>query len=366
MAKNRSAGVASPGDIATVDSGHTLMRGVSGRWAGERMLAALSAGQDISPAVLRTADTLRKDEWVHFDEAVIEEGMIRLRGVADLIAAGLTIPVANAMGRTMVEYEKMADMQDAIVSLSGVDRSEDDRVDFAPDQSPLPITHKDFDLNLRTLVASRARGEALDTTQARVSSRKVSEQLEKMLFQGGKTFLGKTIQGYLSHPDRNQIDYATAGETWDAAGKTGEEILIDVRNAKARLEAEQFYGPYWLYVPAAASTKLDDDFKAASDKTIRQRIGEVDGVQKIQVVDQLTAGHVLLTQATRDVVSLINGQTTTVVQWDIEGGFVIKFKVFAIQAPLLRSTSASATAVGAGEIASGKAHKMGVVDIHAL
>lgn len=363
MPKNRSAGDHGP---ALVSSGRALMKGATGRWAAERLLAALSAGRDIGPTELRTADTLRKDEWVHFDEAVIEEGIIRLRGVADLISGGLTLPVPNAMGKTMVEYEKMADMQDAIVSLSGVDRSEDDRVDFVQDQVPLPITHKDFDLNLRTLVASRTRGEALDTTQARVSSRKVSEMLEYMLFQGGKTFLGKTIYGYCSHIDRNQIDYATAAETWDVAGKTGEEILTDVRAMKARLEAERFFGPYWLYVPAAASTKLDDDFKAASDKTIRQRIGEVDGIQKITVVDQLPAGHVLMVQATRDVVVLVNGQTTTVVQWDIEGGFVIKFKVLAIQVPLLRSTSASATAVGNGEIAAGKTHKMGVVDMHAL
>ena len=361
MAKNRSAGaVAIDSGAARVDSGRALMKGTSGRWAGEQLLRALSEGRELGPAVLRTADTLRRDEWVAFDEAVIEEGMIRLRGVADLIAAGLTLPIAGAMGKTMVEYEKMADMQDAIVSLSGVDRSEDDRVDFTQDQIPLPITHKDFDLNLRTLIASRTRGEALDTTQARVSSRKVSEMLEYMLYNGGKTFLGKTIYGYTSHPDRNLLDYATAGETWDAAGKTGEEILTDVRNAKARLEAERFFGPYWLYVPSAASTKLDDDFKSNSDKTIRQRIGEVDGIQKIQVVDQIPAGHVVLTQASRDVVVLVTGQTTTVVQWDIEGGFVIKFKVFAIQVPLLRSTSAT-SAFAAGT----KTKQMGVVDMFA-
>jgi hypothetical protein len=38
---------------------------------------------------LRTLDTLRHEEWKYFDDALVEEAVIRLVGVADLIAAGL-------------------------------------------------------------------------------------------------------------------------------------------------------------------------------------------------------------------------------------------------------------------------------------
>jgi len=325
-------------DVAVaVDNGRQFMTGASGRWAGERLLQALREGRAISPRELRTADTLRKDEWKAFDEALVEEGMIRLRGIADLMAAGLTIPVTGAMGKTIMEYEKVTDMNPAEVSLSGVVRTEDDRQEFTLGNVPLPIIHKDFNLNLRTLTSSRNRGESLDTSQARVAGRLVAEMLEQMLFLGSKTFGGSPIYGYLTHPDRNQIDFATAGELWNAAGKTGEEILLDVLAMIAAAEADRFFGPYWMYVPSNFSPKLEEDFKSNSDKSIRQRLMEVDRIAKIQTVDQLTASNVVLAQATQDVVALVTGEPLQSIQWDIEGGFVIKFKAFQIAVPLIRS-----------------------------
>lgn len=324
---------------SVVDTGKTFWGGSSGRWAGERLAAAMKAGRVMGPDELRTLDTLRKDEWVHFDEALIEEGIIRLRGIADLIDAGLVIPVPNAMGRTIFEYEKMTDMNPAEVSLSGIPRTEDDRVEFELGALPIPIIHKDFNINLRTLEASRSRGEALDTTQARVSGRLVAEELERMLFNGGKTFGGNPIYGYTTHPDRNEIDFATAGETWDAAGKTGEEILADVIAMKAALEADRFYGPYWLYLPPNFSTAIDEDFKTNSDRSIRERLMMVDGLRAIRVVDQLATSNAVMVNVSRDVAALVDGEPLQTVQWDIEGGFIVKFKAFQIAVPLIRSTN---------------------------
>lgn len=329
---------------AQVQGGGDFWGGASGRWAGERLLEALKAGKTLSPAELRTATTLRKDEWVAFDEALVEEGLIRLRGVADLLAAGLTVPVANAMGKTVLEYEKVTDMNPAGVSLSGVPRTEDDRVEFELDAVPLPITHKDFDLNLRTLVASRTRGESLDTTQARVAGRKCAERQEQMLFQGGPTFGGRPIYGYLTHPDRNQMTW-TAGGAWNAVGKTGAQIIDDVLAMIAAAEADRYFGPYWLYTPSNFNLVLETDFKAASDKTIRKRISEIDRIASIKTVDQLTASHVILVQATRDVTALVTGETLQSVQWDIEGGFIIKFKAFEINVPLIRSDASNRSGV---------------------
>jgi len=320
----------------TVPGPVVLDRGPSGRWAGEQLLRALKEGRPITPQELRTLDTLRKDEWIHLDTALVEEGTIRLRGIADLMAAGLTIPVANAMGKTMFQWEKMADMNPAEVSLSGVARTEDDRVDFSLGQIPLPITHKDFNLNLRTLSASRTQGESLDTTQARVAGRLVAEQLESMLFVGGKTFVGSTIYGYLNHPNRNEIDF-TDNYEWTHASKTGATIMADVMAMIVAMEADRMFGPYWLYVPSGYSTILEGDFKAASDRSIRQRLAEIDRIQKITVVDQLTANNVVMVQATRDVVALIEGEPLQTVQWDIEGGFILKMKAFQIAVPLIRA-----------------------------
>jgi len=319
-----------------LDGTKSFFQGSSGRWAGERLLKALTEGREISPRELRTLDTLRKDEWIQLDEALVEEGKIRLRAVADLMAAGLVINVPNSMGKTVLQWEKVTDMNPAETSLSGIVRTEDDRQEFELASLPLPITHKDFNINLRTLVASRTRGEALDTTQARTAGRLVAEQIEAMTFLGGKTFGGNTIYGLLNHPDRNTVDFGTNG-VWDGASKTGENILADVLSMFAAAEADRFYGPYWLYVPSNFSLKLEEDFKANSDKTIRQRLLEIDRLVKIGTCDQLTADNVILVQATQDVFALVEGEPLQTVQWDIEGGFQIKFKAFTIQVPLIRS-----------------------------
>lgn len=321
-----------------VETGKSFWTGASGKWAGERMLKALQSGETITPAALRTLDTLRKDEWVAFDEALVEAAAIRLRGVADLLGAGLTIPVNNAMGKTVLEYERVTDMNPALVSMDGAVRTENDRQEFGIDSIPLPITHKDFFINLRTLTASREKGEALDTTQIRTAGRLVAEETERMLFLGGKTFGGSTIRGYTTHPDRNLATFIANGN-WAAVAKTGANILDDVLDMITRAQADRMYGPYWLYVPQNSSVKLEDDFKANSDKTIRQRLLEIDGIRAVRTVDQLTANNIILVQATVDVTAMVEGIPLQTVQWDIEGGFVINFKAFQIAIPLIRSDS---------------------------
>lgn len=320
---------------AVMETGKTFWNGASGKWAGEQMLRQLEAGKELSPECLRTLATLRRDEWIAFDEALVEEGEIRLRGVADLIGAGLTISVANSMGKTLFEYEKVADMNPAQVSLDGAVIGEQDRQTFSSAFLPLPITHKDFFINLRTLTGSRNRGEALDTTQVRTAGRLVAEETERMLYLGGKTFGGNPIYGYTTHPNRNEGNFAAGA--WSASARTGAEILTDVLTMITALENARMFGPYWLYIPRNTSTKFEEDFKSNSDKTIRQRIMEVDGIAQIRTVDQLTADNVIMVQATLDVAAMVQGEPLQTIQWDIQGGFIINFKAFQISLPLIRA-----------------------------
>jgi uncharacterized linocin/CFP29 family protein len=317
------------------DTGKTFLAG-AGRWATERLKAAALEGKAFSAAALRTLDTLRKEEWEHFDNALVEEGKIRLVGVADLISRGLVIPVSNALGKTMFSYEKMTDMGAATTSLDGLARSDNDRLEFELSQLPLPITHKDFFINLRQLASSRAGGESLDTTHVRVAGRVVAEQLENMLFNGGKTFGGAPIYGYTTHPNRNTSGFGSNGD-WGQLNKTGENILTDVQTMLTALKADRFYGPYVIYVPGDADVKLSGDFKANSDKTIRQRLLEVEGIADIRTADQLATSNVVMAQMTQDVVAWVQGEDLQTIQWDEYGGFQVNFKAFAIGVPLVRA-----------------------------
>lgn len=309
----------------------------TGAWATRRLKKAILEGKALSAAALRTLDTLRKDEWKAFDDVLLKEGVIRLAGVADLIGSGLVKTVPNALGKMVYQYEKQTDLGPAKTTLDGRARTDNDGVEFELNQLPLPITHKDFFLNLRQLAASRERGESLDTTQAQAAGRVVAEQLENMLFNGftGK-FGGLSIYGYTTHPNRNTSGFGTGGD-WGQVAKTGEQMLTDVQTMQAALQADRMYGPYWIYVPSDAGVRLGGDFKAASDKTIIQRLLEVPGIKGIRVADQLATSNVIMVQATEDVTCWVQGEGIQTVQWDEYGGLQINFKAFAIGVPLVRA-----------------------------
>jgi uncharacterized linocin/CFP29 family protein len=261
--------------------------------------------------------------------------------VADLVGAGLVKPVPNALAKSVFAYEKVTFMDDASVSLDGLSRTADDRQEFELNQIPLPITHKDFFINLRQLSASRLRGEALDTTQVRTAGRVVAEKAEKMLFQGGPTFGTLPIYGYTTHPDRLTASF-DGTKNWGDATKAGASFLVDVLNALGKLQAttNRMYGPYWIYVDAAAGVNLQNDFKnasSASSMTIQQRIENIASIKAVRVADQMPANQVVFVQATSDVVEWVSGETLQTVQWDEGGGFKINFKAFQIAVPLIRS-----------------------------
>jgi hypothetical protein len=322
---------------AFLSSGRSLMRGSSGKWAGEQFARAAAQGKPLTASVLRTNNVLQRDEWIEFDNVVLAEYLVQLVGVQDLISAGLTRPVANSLGKTMFGYERMTDMDDANLSMDPVTRTDYDRGDIDLAQLPLPVTHKDWFLNLRVLSASRSGGESLDTTMARLAGRKCAEKQESILFSGGgKSFGGLPIYGYTTHPNRTTVAFGTNGN-WAQVAKTGDNILADVQSMLTAAQTARHFGPYWLYVSRDASVKLSGDFKANSDLTIRQRLLEVEGIDAIKTSDKMPAATVLLVQHTSDVVQLLQGEPLQTVQWDVEGGFHINFKAFQIQVPLIKA-----------------------------
>ncbi len=285
---------------------------------------------------LRLNDVLRKDEWKQFDATVIEEATQRLGGVADLIGRGLTFPLNNALGTTVVEWETESDMDAATRSMEGVTPAQRDRAEYVLQSIPVHITHKDFRISLRVLEASRKLGNPLDTTQARIATRLVSESLEDALFNGALVTVGtSSAPGYTTHSNRNT---GTIGTTWATA--TGAQIVGDVIDMVAAMHVDRMFGPYMLYVPSGYWTDLMDDFKAASDKTILQRVKELPDIIDVKVSDQLSATEVVLVQMTKDVVDIIDGEQPQTVQWDTDGGFMVNFKVLAIQVPRIKATQA--------------------------
>lgn len=291
----------------------------------------LSSGFNVN--ALRTNGTLRKDEWIQYDTAVVEVARKRLGAVADLLSAGLRYNLSNALGTTRVEWETISDMDPADITMSGISQSQNDRVVYDLQGLPVPIVHKDFNINVRALEASRKTGQALDVTQAQYASRKVSEQIESMLFNGA-TVLGSnnTIYGYTTAPARNTGNLSAS---WLHA--TGEQIVGDILTMISALVADNMYGPYVIYVSAGVYVNMGEDYKAESDKTVLARVLEIPNIQAVRATKDLADGEVVMVQMSSDVVDMIDGLQPTTVEWESHGGFIMHFKVLAIMLPRVRN-----------------------------
>jgi len=312
---------------------------------GKAYMTVYAGGNPMKPESYKTQPinvnaTLRRDEWKQLDEAILPIAESRLPGVNHLVSKGLVYNLGNAMGTTVLEWHDISDAMEADLTMDGVTRSKGDRPSYGTNYLPIPIIHVDYEINARTLAASRSLGNPLDTTSAERAARKVAEKLEKMLFTSTSySFGGGTIQSYVNYTNRNKvtmtIDWASLTAT--STQSVGQQIVDDVLKMKKASIDAHFYGPWALYVPSAYETLLDEDYDTTRGNTIRERLQSISGIQDVQVVDTLATGNVLLVQMTSDVVRLVRGMGITNVQWSTEGQFITKYKVMTIQVPQIRS-----------------------------
>lgn len=317
---------------ALMDSITQSRQGWSG--AGDVATRLLSSGFNVNS--LRPMGTLQKDEWKLLDDTVIQISRQRLRLVKDLMSRGLTMNLPNALGHTRVEWERVSDLGPAEIDMSGLTQTPNDRVIYDLVGLPVPIIHKDFQINIRALEASRNRGIPLDTTQVTVATRKVAEAAEALVLSGGFSAGGAafgTVYGYTNFPDRN-----TGSTTADWNVATGDQIVADILAMINKAQADGFYGPYIIYASPTSYVHMGDDYKAASDKSIIMRLLEIPDLEAIMPSDNITdPGVAILVQMSTETIDLIVGMQPTVVHWESQGGMVHNFKVMAILVPRLKS-----------------------------
>jgi hypothetical protein len=155
----------------------------------------------------------------------------------------------------------------------------------------------------------------------------------------GYTGLGSnnTIYGYTNATNRN-THTSTNSHDWDT-DSTGEEMVTDILTMIDKLVADHMYGPYGLYVTDTAFIRMGADFKAASDKSILNRLMEIPNLAFIKPASFMPAKQQVMVQLTKDVVDMIVGFGPTLVEWDSHAGFVKNFKVMSIMLPRVRNDS---------------------------
>lgn len=298
-----------------------------------RQAAFVASGLNIN--ALRTNDLLRKDEWLLLDTRVVRVARSRLIGIADLQAAGLTLDLGG-LGTLLSEYEKQSEMTDANIDMSGVAPGQEDSVGYTLVSIPIPITHKDFRINIRRLEASRKLGQTIDTVQAEAAARKVRDGLESTLFNGASGIVvnANPLYGYTNFPDRNTY----SGSDWGTIGN----IYTDFLGMISAAEADNFFGPYDCYVAKTQFGQMRAvHTDGTADSAIDRVLAKLPQINSVKVSDVLADGSALLIQMERDVVDLAVGQDISTVEWGGDGGFTSHFKVMACMAQRIKSDDES-------------------------
>jgi uncharacterized linocin/CFP29 family protein len=280
---------------------------------------------------LRTNALLRKDEWINLDTAIVDVARRNLNGIADLQGAGLTRNLGG-LGTLIAEWEQAGDMSPANIDMSAETRGSEDTQGFNIQGVPVPVTHKDYRIDIRRLEASRRLGSSLDVSQSALAARIVSESLEDTLFNGVNIVMqGRSIHGYTTLPNRST---GTLKGPWTNASTR--DVIADMRNMIAAARLQNYFGPFPLYVNNTYWTSLQEDYKAESDKTIRDRILDFSEISSIRPSSSLASNEIVMIQMTSDVVQLGVAQDITNVEWSEMGGMVAHFKVMAAIVPILK------------------------------
>jgi hypothetical protein len=284
---------------------------------------------------MRHLAPLPKDAQELIDRAVVQVGLDRLVLVADLMAEGLTFPIADPLSVMEVTWENEALIGHAIRTMQPSARGERQLPDRKIERIPIYATIDDFSFDSRLLRASQRAGTPIDVSMVAQATRRVNESIEDSAFNGaGITVTGNDAPGVLNAPG---VNTETLTASWVTA--TGEQMLGDVLDMADELRDVRRFGPYNLYIPTAYGNSINADFKANSDKTIRMRLEELaygGRNLRVRVADFLPDDTVVMLQMTSDIIDVITGQSPTAVSWQDGPGWQRFFAIISFTIPRVK------------------------------
>lgn len=297
---------------------------------------------------LAANDLLPTDVTREIEDTFIRVARRETMAVGRLEEAGLVAPLGS-IGITQYEFERLNAMDAATQSMSIQDLGTEDRVEFDLDAVPVPVTRKGFRLDQRVTALGSQRGASVAQVHTEEATRQVMEKLEDSLTNGGDAVIGgNSMPGYTNFGARQTTSFNDV--EWSATtDKTN--AVDDVRDMKQLLTDNGYDGPYDLHIPSNWDTSVEDDYKAESDQTLRERILSITGVERLFVNKQLADSNAVLVQMTSDVVQKAEGQDVTTVTWDIHGGLAQRWLVMGVISFALKRADD-----GTGTLVSGIAH----------
>jgi len=287
---------------------------------------------DGSPVVVANS-LLRKDEWEQLDDAVLTAATGEFNAIPRLNGDSQLRKQLNSMGVLVAQYNQGSQMSRAAVSLSGRAAPDFDRQDYNLTGVPIPVIHKEFQIGIRELEASRMYGSGIDTTNAFEAGRVVAEEGER-LFVSGNTNIAlnqNILYGVTNEPNIN-----TGTATGDFGTITN--VVSTFRNMIIALAGDNYFGPYEFWVARTQYNEMALNFYTdGTGDSALTRVLKMPNITAVHPSDWMTTGTLVGIQMTPNVIDFCVYQLNQVVEWTTPDGMAQNFKVMSIGAVRVKS-----------------------------
>ena len=279
---------------------------------------------------------LRKNEWEYLDSILVDIARPRLQLINSMRAAGLSINFPGAYDHSIYQYERVSDIDDAVVSMSAKSNQGNDRSTVDIQSIPLPLIHKTFSLEAREIAIARKTGQRLPTHMLQLCGRKVAEAADKLVLgtYGTYSFNSQSLFGLTNFPGRNTGSFLNPS----VAGWTPVMLYNSVIDMLKRQLDDNQFGTFDLYYSTGLMTSMLRQFSTNYDGgSLIENISKLPMLGSVQMLDTLTGNQLLLVKRDPLTASVLMGMDLRVVQWNTDGGETINFRVMAMMLPLLRT-----------------------------
>ena len=280
------------------------------------LVAAVTAAGGVQK-IRGNATTLLPYDWQRIDTTVVQVAQPILVGIQSLRSRAALVDTFDAFSVMALGYDQVSDVEAASLVMELEERPGNDLPTFNRVLIPAPFVTKSFRVNSRELNVSRNGGAPLDTTAAALSSVKVAQKLEGLLFNGASSYkaAGGTIYGYTDHPNRIT---GSLGTSWST--ETGDDIVAKVCDMQQAAINKNHFGPFELYCPVAYSTPLNKDLSTTKDTPIIERLRKIDGIEDVKFSSVLAADNVVLVEMSPATIQLCIGLDITNIPWNTPVG----------------------------------------------
>jgi hypothetical protein len=297
---------------------------------------------NMNPDALRAnATSLREKEWEQLDAAVVHVARPALSAINDLTSRGL-VTRFNGLAKTVFDYDVASDTNVAAVDMKLSARGHKDNITYTRKYIPLPIIHKDYDIDIRLLNASRSANfegggnEPLDVAHAQDAAYQVAYMANYILMNGYSTYShgGGVLYGYIDHPSGEDVSIGSTH--WDHSAGVGPTVLANVNSMLAKEIANHRIGPYGIYIPQGYATVMNLPYSSTyPSTTIGDMIRNIAEIAFVKVDFTLPADTVVMVDLNPISVDMLIGLDITNFEWG-QIPMDLQFKVACIMVPRIK------------------------------